>query len=70
MNVYKYGLSNTIEAIEKALSNAMNTNNKKRKAMYIGEAYGMVKAIDYIFEDDCDEEPTKSAAKTAKKANA
>ena len=37
--------------------------------MYIGQAYGMVKAIDYIFEDDCDEEPTK-AAKTVKKTNA
>ena len=68
MNVYRYGLSNTIEAIEEALANALNTNNKREKARYIGEAYGMVKAIDYIFEDDCDEEPTKST-KTTKKAN-
>lgn len=68
MNVYRYGLSNTIEAIEEALANALNTNNKREKARYIGEAYGMVKAIDYIFENDCDEEPNKST-KTTKKAN-
>jgi len=56
MTVYKYGLSNTIEAIEEALENALNTKNKSEKARYIGEAYGMVKAIDFIFDDKSDEE--------------
>ena len=71
MNVYRYGLSNTIEAIEEALANALNTNNKREKARYIGEAYGMVKAIDYILDEDSyyDEEPPKNTTKTTKKTN-
>ena len=73
MKVYRYGLSNTIEAIEESLANALNTNNKKDKARYIGEAYGMVKAIDYIFydefdDDECSKDTTK-AKNASKKSN-
>ena len=59
MNVYKYGLSNTIEAISEALTNALNTGNRVKKAEYIGEAYGMIRAIDFLI-DETDEKPTKT----------
>lgn len=51
MKIYKYGLLNTIEAVEEALENALNTTNKREKERYIGEAYGMVRAIDLIYDD-------------------
>jgi hypothetical protein len=66
MTVYKYGLANTIEAIEEALENALNTKNKNEKARYIGEAYGMVKAIDYIFDNESDEKLEKTTKTTPK----
>lgn len=55
MNIYRYGLSNTIEAIEEALANALNTSNRNKKSRYIGEAYGMIKAIDYLIDESSDE---------------
>lgn len=59
MKLYKYGLSNTLEAIEDALADALNTNNKIDKNRYISEAYGMIRAIDFLIDDydeDVDEE--------------
>ena len=68
MNTRKDGLSNTIKAIEEALKNALNTKNKKDKARYIGEAYGMVKVINYVFDEECEEEMPK-ITKPSKKSN-
>ena len=55
MKVYKYGLSTTLEAIEDALADALNTNNKNEKIKYISEAYGMIRAINLFYIDDDDE---------------
>lgn len=52
MRVYKYGLTNTLEAIEDALTDALNTNNKNEKVRYISEAYGMIRAINSIYEEE------------------
>lgn len=57
LELYEYGLSNALDDIKQALENALNTNNKNEKTKYIGEAYGIVKAIDMLIivnetEDD------------------
>lgn len=52
MKVYKYGLSNTLETVEEALVNALNTTNKNEKNKYISEAYGMIRAIDFLIDDE------------------
>lgn len=52
MNIYKYGLSNTLRDIKEALEKALDTSNKHEKARYIGEAYGMVKAIDLLIDEE------------------
>ena len=51
LKLYKYGLSNTLEAIEKALVNALNANNKKEKDKCINKALGMVEAIDMLIDE-------------------
>lgn len=53
--LYEYGLSNVLEDIEEALTNALNTSNKNEKTKYIGEAYGMVKAIDMLISEKYEE---------------
>lgn len=63
MKIYKYGLSNTLEAIEEALENALNTTNKKQKERYIGEAYGMVRAIDFLYDDEDDVKTNSNESK-------
>lgn len=56
MKVYKYGLSNTLEAVEEILANALNTTNKRQKDKYISEAFGMIKTIDFLIDDDDESE--------------
>lgn len=60
MKTHKYGLTNTLEEIEEALVNALNTANKNEKAKYIGEAYGMVKAINILIDDEDEEKEVES----------
>lgn len=55
MKIYKYGLSNTLEAIRDTLTDALNTKNKNDKTRYISEAYGMIKAIDFLYDEDDDD---------------
>ena len=62
LKAYKYGLSNTLEEIENVLSEALNTNNKIMKQSYIREAYGMIKAIDYILTEEDDEDDYEEAS--------
>lgn len=52
MKLYKYGLSNTLKEIAEVLENALDTTDKNKKTRYISEAYGMVKAIDFIIDND------------------
>ena len=56
LELYKHGLSNALDDIKEALENDLNTNNKNEKTKYIGEAYGIVKALDMlIIVDETDE---------------
>ena len=48
LELYKYGISNTLEDVEKILEDALNAPNRIKKTMYIGEAYGMIKAINAL----------------------
>lgn len=56
MKLYKYGLSNTLEEVAESLANALDTTDKHKKTRYISEAYGMIKAMDFLIDDYEDEE--------------
>lgn len=56
MKIYKYGMLVTIREIMKVLENALKTTDKNKKAQYIGEAYGMAEAIDYLIDDEDEDE--------------
>ncbi len=65
LRLYKYGISNTLNSIEESLENALTSKNKHEKARYIGEAYGMVRAVNMLIdEEEIENKNEKTKTKT------
>lgn len=52
IELYRHGLSSTLNVIEELLADALNTNNKNEKTKNISQAYGMVKAINTLIKEE------------------
>lgn len=65
LKLYKYGISNALDSIEESLENALNQKKKHEKARYIGEAYGIVKAINMLIDEE-EEKEVESSNKSKK----
>lgn len=48
IEIYEYGLKDTLNRIKEYLEEALSENNKKIKNEYIGKAYGAVTTIDSL----------------------
>ena len=67
LKLYRYGISNTLNSIEESLEYALTTKNKREKARYIGEAYGMVRAVNMLINEEDREEIENENKKTKTK---
>ena len=59
IELYKYGLSNALDDIENLLVDALNTTDKKKRAQWVSEAYGMVKSVNMLINEKEEESVTK-----------